>query len=64
MIFKRLRKSTKEEERKFREDLAKENIGFKDTFAMLVSAFFVLVIPSILVLVGLLLLVLFMFGII
>ena len=63
MIFKRLKKVTKEQEREFEENLAKENIGAKDKFAMLISAFFVLVIPSILVLVARSLIVMFIFGV-
>ena len=50
MIFRRLRKSTREEEEKFEKMLEEEKVGWKDRFAMMISAYVTLVIPSILVL--------------
>ncbi len=50
---KRLKKSIKEDEIAFGEMIKKEEIGFKDGFAMIVSAFFVIVLPCLLILVGL-----------
>ena len=50
---KRLKKSTKEDEVAFGEMMQEEKIGFKDGFAMLVSAFLVIVLPCLLLLVGL-----------
>lgn len=50
MIFNRLKKSTKEEEQRFAEMMEEEKVGCADKFAMLVSAFFVIMIPCALVL--------------
>ena len=50
MIFKRLRKSTPEEEREFAERMSDEQVTRKDKFAMVFSAFLVIVVPCILVL--------------
>ncbi len=52
MIWKRLRKATKEEEIQFGKMLEEEKVGCKDQFAMLVSAFFVIFLPAVLVLLG------------
>ena len=40
MIFKRLKKSTKEEEEQFSMMLEEEKVGWKDKLAMLIAAFF------------------------
>ena len=55
MLFfrKKLKKSTKEDEVAFGKMLGEEKIGFKDGFAMLVSAFLVILLPCLLLLVGL-----------
>ena len=47
---KRLKKSTPEEEKAFRERMQEEKLGFKDTWAMILSALLVLVLPCLLVL--------------
>lgn len=52
MIFKRLKKSTKEEEEQFGRMLEEENVGCADRFAMLVAAFFTIMLPAIAVLVA------------
>ena len=52
MIFKRLRKSTPEEEEQFGKMLEEEKVGWKDKFAMMLSAYVVIVIPCLLVLIG------------
>lgn len=62
MIFKRLRKSTPEEEEQFGRMLEEEKVGWKDKFAMLVSAFFVIIIPCLLVLIGMSVFMLWIFG--
>lgn len=63
MFFrKRLKKSTREEEKSFAEMLEAEGVGAKDKFAMILSAFLVLVLPCILILVGMALLMLWLFG--
>ena len=62
MIFKRLKKVTKEQEREFEENLAKENIGAKDKFAMLISSLLMIILPCTLVLIGISLLAMWLFG--
>ena len=61
-IWKRLKKSTPEQEEEFREIMTEEKVGFKDKMAMIVSAFIVLVVPSALVLIILSVIVLALFG--
>lgn len=64
MFFrKKLKKITPEEEAKFRENIQKENITFKDKIAMILSAYVVIVLPCLIVLVLLSLFVMFLFGI-
>lgn len=62
MIFKRLRKSTKEEEEQFELMMEQEQVGWKDRLAMLISAFFVIMIPCILALLAFAGLILWMLG--
>ena len=62
MIFKRLRKSTPEEEEQFGQMLEQEKVGWKDRLAMMLSAYVVIVIPCILVLIGLSVFTLWLFG--
>jgi len=52
MIFKRLKKSTKEEEQQFSDMFEEEQVGWKDKLAMLIAAFFTLMLPAIAVLLG------------
>ena len=52
MIFKRLKKSTKEEEEQFSLMMEEEQVGWKDKFAMLIAAFFTIMLPCIAVLLG------------
>ena len=47
MIFKRLNKSTKEEEEQFGQMLEEEKVGCADKFAMLIAAFFTIMLPCI-----------------
>ena len=47
MIFKRLKKSTKEEEEQFSMMLEEEKVGWKDKRAMLIAAFFTIMLPCI-----------------
>ena len=64
MFFrKRLRKSTPEEDKAFRERMQEENVGFKDALAMVISAFVTLVLPSLLVLLALCGICMLIFGI-
>ena len=62
MIWRRLKKSTPQQEKEFAENLSKENVGFKDRLAMYLSAILVLVLPALAVVVLLSLLVLWTFG--
>ena len=50
MIFKRLKKSTEEDEEQFGKMLEEEKVGCADKFAMLVAAFFTIMLPCIAVL--------------
>ena len=52
MIFKRLNKSTKEQEDQFGQMLEEEKVGCADKFAMLIAAFFTIMLPCIAVLLG------------
>ena len=47
MIFKRLKKSTKEEEAQFSQMLEEEQVGWKDKLAMLIAAFFTIMLPCV-----------------
>ena len=47
MIFKRLNKSTKEEEEQFGQKLEEEKVGCADKFAMLIAAVFTIMLPCI-----------------
>lgn len=50
MIFKRLKKSTPEQEQEFRDMLSEQQVTSKDRFAMSLSAFLVIVLPCFLLL--------------
>ena len=50
MIFKRLKKSTKEEEERFGLMMEEEKVGWKDKLAMLIAAFFTIMLPCVAVL--------------
>ena len=62
MIFKRLKKSTKEQEEQFGRMLEEEKVGCADKFAMLVAAFFTNMLPCIAVLVAFAALMLWLVG--
>jgi hypothetical protein len=62
MIFKRLKKSTKEEEEQFGRMMEEEKVGCADKFAMLVAAFFTIMLPCIAVLVAFAALMLWLIG--
>ena len=47
MIFKRLKKSTKEDEEQCRLMMEEEQVGWKDKFAMLIAAFFTIMLPCV-----------------
>ncbi len=59
---KRLHKSTNEEESSIASRMKEAGVGFKDVFAMTISAFFMLVLPCLIVLVATGFLLLFIFG--
>lgn len=50
MIFKRLKKSTKEDEAQFGLMMEEEKVGWKDKLAMLIAAFFTIMLPCVAVL--------------
>ena len=62
MIFKRLKKSTKEEEEQFSMMLEEEKVGWKDKLAMLIAAFFTIMLPCIAVLLAFAALMLWLVG--
>lgn len=62
MIFKRLKKSTPEEDEQFGRMLDEQKVGLKDKFAMMVSAYVVIVVPCLLILIGMSVLMLWVFG--
>lgn len=63
-ILNRLHRVTREEEEQFRKDMQEANPGRSDIFAMIGTAFVVLVLPSILVLCVLCLIMLLLFRVI
>lgn len=63
MIWRRIKKSTPEQEKDFQEQLAEEKLSLKDKLSMVLSAYLVLVLPALLVLVALSLLICWLFGI-
>ena len=62
MIFKRLKTADPEEEAQFNDMMQDEKVTLKDRFAMLLSAFLVLVLPSIIVLGVLVFIMMWVFG--
>ncbi len=62
MIWRRLKKASKEDEERFREQMANADLTFKDKFAMVISAYAVLLLPAVAVLLVLSLIVLWIFG--
>ena len=62
MIFKRLKKSTPEQEAEFAKKLEEEKVTWKDKFAMIFSAYLVILLPCVLVLVGCVAIMLWIFG--
>ena len=62
MIFKRLKKSTPEQEAEFAKMLEEEKVTWKDKFAMIFSAYLVILLPCVLVLVGCVAIMLWIFG--
>ncbi len=63
MFFrKKLKKITREEEAKYRENIQKEHITLKDKFAMILSAYVVILLPCVLVLILISLLAMFLVG--
>lgn len=65
MLFfrKRIKKATEEDDERLAAAMQENKVGFKDGFAMFVSALLVLVLPCLLILIGLSLLALFLFGV-
>ena len=63
MIWKRIRKSTAEEEEKFREQQREAKVSPKEKLAMVLTAYVVIVLPCLLVLAVLSLLMMWIFGV-
>ena len=63
LFKKRLKKSTPEEDEQFRELMQQNGVGFKDGMAMILSAFLVIVLPCLLILCGIAVLGLWLFGV-
>ena len=53
MIFRRLKKSTAEQEEEFGRMMEEEKVSWKDKLAMILSAYFVIVLPCLLILLAL-----------
>ena len=62
MIWKRLKKSTPEEEKEFEERMSDEKLTFKDKLAMIISAILIIVLPCLVILLALSFLLLWIFG--
>ena len=62
MIWKRLKKSTSEQEAQFQEQMNEEKVSLKDHFLMTMTAYVMLVLPSILVLLVLAFVMMWIFG--
>ncbi len=64
MLFfrKKLKKASKEDDELLARAMEENNVGFKDKIAMVFSAFLVLVLPSLLMLLALSCFVMFLFG--
>lgn len=60
--WKRLKKSTPEQEDRFQEMLKEEKVSWKDRFAMLLAAYVSILLPCAIILVALALLAMWMFG--
>lgn len=62
LFGRKLRKATKKQEQEFSENLQKEQVGFRDGFAMVLSAFVTIILPCLLILCGMGFLMLLLFG--
>lgn len=62
MIWKRIKKSSGEQEEKFKEMMTEENVSFKEKLAMVLSGYLVIVLPCLLILTLFGLLMLWLFG--
>ncbi len=63
MIRKRLKKSSKEEDQKFARMMEEEHVTFRERLVMILTAYVVLLLPSILILIALALFSLWLFGV-
>lgn len=53
MIWKRIRKSSQEEEEKFRKGMQEAGVSFREKLVMTLTAYVVIVLPCLLLLIGL-----------
>ena len=63
MIRKRLKKSSKEEDQKFARMMEEEHVTFRERLVMILTAYVVLLLPSILIMIALALFSLWLFGV-
>ncbi len=60
--WKKLKKSTPESEKEFDERMKEAGVTWKDKLAMIIAAFITLFLPAALILIGLVVFVMWMFG--
>lgn len=53
MIWKRIRKSSQEEEEKFQKELREASVSFREKLVMTLTAYVMIVLPCLLLLIGL-----------
>ena len=62
MIWRRLKKSTKEQDRAFQDLLEQEKVSWKDKLAMVFSAYLTILLPCLLILLAFAFVVMLLFG--
>ncbi len=60
--FRKLKRSTREQEENFASAMEESDVGAKDTFAMIISGFLVIVLPCLLILLAMAGVMLLLFG--
>ncbi len=63
MIWKRLKQVTPEQEEEFRQRMTEEEVGWKDKLTMIGTAYLIIVLPCLLILLGLSALCMWLFGV-
>ncbi len=62
MIWRRLKKSTKEQDRAFQDLLEQEKVSWKDKLAMVFSAYLTILLPCLLILLAFAFVIMLLFG--